>query len=214
MESNFLLLGTSFSSRSNRIFFTLAFPSLSMLPLNFLPSSPNVSVRSSCSESLIKWLNSSLVWVINFDPESCWPAELGDFDPMTQEGYLSELKLLPKQSKEVEERAAQIHRGLVGRVPAAAELLFLDRVKWLDLYGADLHPVLVSLCRPLISLPLPHHHLQSPSLCPITTSSISLPLPHIPSSTFSTLLYSSMRWGRFTCRIILAAKCSIIFLFL
>lgn len=29
-------------------------------------------------------------------------------------------------------------------VPAVAEMRYLDRVKWLDLYGVDLHPVLVS----------------------------------------------------------------------
>jgi hypothetical protein len=35
-------------------------------------------------------------------------------------------------------------------VPAAAELAFLERVKWMDLYGADLHPVLVRrLVKPL-----------------------------------------------------------------
>ena len=34
---------------------------------------------------------------------------------------------------------------------------YLDRVKWLDLYGVDLHPVLVSCC---------HHlrHLYYPSI--------------------------------------------------
>ncbi len=31
-----------------------------------------------------------------------------------------------------------------GLVPAVAEMRYLDRVKWLDLYGVDLHPVLVS----------------------------------------------------------------------
>lgn len=30
-----------------------------------------------------------------------------------------------------------------GISPAQAELSYLDKVKWLDMYGVDLHPVLV-----------------------------------------------------------------------
>lgn len=31
-----------------------------------------------------------------------------------------------------------------GVSPAQAELSYLDKVKWLDMYGVDLHPVLVN----------------------------------------------------------------------
>ncbi|RVE52943.1 hypothetical protein evm_002420 [Chilo suppressalis] len=70
-------------------------------------------------------------------------SELGDYDPRRHSpGYVSEFRLLAHQTPELEARAAEIHRTLTGISPAQAELSYLDKVKWLDMYGVDLHPVL------------------------------------------------------------------------
>uniref|UniRef100_A0A2A4K046 FERM domain-containing protein n=1 Tax=Heliothis virescens TaxID=7102 RepID=A0A2A4K046_HELVI len=70
-------------------------------------------------------------------------SELGDYDPRRHGlGYVSEFRLLAHQTPELEARAAEIHRTLTGISPAQAELSYLDKVKWLDMYGVDLHPVL------------------------------------------------------------------------
>lgn len=51
---------------------------------------------------------------------------------------------MPNQTKELEQRISEIHQQLKGVSPTAAELKYLDKVKWHDMYGVDLHPVLVS----------------------------------------------------------------------
>ncbi|XP_035896424.1 GATA zinc finger domain-containing protein 14 isoform X3 [Anopheles stephensi] len=70
-------------------------------------------------------------------------AELGNYDPRKHPpGYVSEFRLLNNQTKEIESRIHELHIQLEGMSPSQAEFNYLDKVKWHDMYGVDLHPVL------------------------------------------------------------------------
>ncbi|XP_046403743.1 FERM domain-containing protein 5 isoform X4 [Ischnura elegans] len=70
-------------------------------------------------------------------------SELGDFDPEEHmEGYISEHKLLLKQTPKIEEKIAELHQTqLKGQPPSAMETAFLKKAYTLDTYGVDPHPV-------------------------------------------------------------------------
>ncbi|XP_054724794.1 FERM domain-containing protein 3-like [Uloborus diversus] len=70
-------------------------------------------------------------------------SELGDYDPDEHPpNYVSEFKLLLKQTQRIEEKIAEIHqKQLRGKVPADAEICFLRKACLLDTYGVDPHPV-------------------------------------------------------------------------
>ena len=70
-------------------------------------------------------------------------AELGDFSPARHSpGYVSEFRFLAAQTEEVEAAVEAAHGRLAGLVPNQAENRYLEKVKWLDMYGVDLHPVI------------------------------------------------------------------------
>ncbi|XP_025077363.1 FERM domain-containing protein 3-like isoform X5 [Pomacea canaliculata] len=69
-------------------------------------------------------------------------SEVGDYDPQDhQPGYISEFKMLPKQTPKLEERVMELHKSLHGQVPSDAEANFLRKACTLDTYGVDPHQV-------------------------------------------------------------------------
>ncbi|XP_018419352.1 PREDICTED: protein 4.1 isoform X2 [Nanorana parkeri] len=67
-------------------------------------------------------------------------SEVGDYDEdLHGTEYVSEFKLSPNQTKDLEAKVAELHKSYRSMTPAQSDLEFLENAKKLTMYGVDIH---------------------------------------------------------------------------